>query len=351
MSASEDRVRDLIGQQAADWFVANRASLPAQERERFADWLKASPMHVEEYLALASLARDLKEACGEPQIRLDALIEAARAAGPEPVPIGSRIPTTSRLARRGVIAALGVLAAVVVGLVAWWSPAAKLVHQRRLEAAAPLRLRTNHGEQQSRRLADGSILHLNTDSEAIWDAAERSVTLLSGEADFEVVHDPRRPFRVVAGEARILDVGTQFDVRLERDSTLITVVEGRVSVGLVPARAGARPSPSLVELRANQQLQVAQGVWPAAPVATDAQSSTSWMRRQITFDHEPLSRVAREFNRYSARPIEIKTPALRDLQISGAFSIDDPDAFVAFLRSLDGVRVEVTATQIIVSRD
>ena len=48
---------------------------------------------------------------------------------------------------------------------------------------------------------------------------------------------------------------------------------------------------------------------------------------------------------------KIATPALRNLQISGAFAIDDTDAFIAFLRSLKGVRVEVTATEVRVLRD
>jgi ferric-dicitrate binding protein FerR (iron transport regulator) len=69
------------------------------------------------------------------------------------------------------------------------------------------------------------------------------------------------------------------------------------------------------------------------------------------FDHEPLSLVATEFNRYASKPIEITTPALRDLQISGVFTTDDTDGFIAFLRSLEGVHVEVTATRIRVSRD
>ena len=94
-----------------------------------------------------------------------------------------------------------------------------------------------------------------------------------------------------------------------------------------------------------------EGEWPATPVAVDAQSATAWLRREIVFDHEPLERVAAEYNRYSPKPIEIATPALRNLQISGVFATDDTDAFIAFLRSLKGVRVEVTPTRIRVSRD
>ena len=46
------------------------------------------------------------------------------------------------------------------------------------------------------------------------------------------------------------------------------------------------------------------------------------------------------------KPIEIDTPALRDMKISGVFAIDDTEAFIAFLRSLEGVHVEITADRI-----
>jgi ferric-dicitrate binding protein FerR (iron transport regulator) len=61
--------------------------------------------------------------------------------------------------------------------------------------------------------------------------------------------------------------------------------------------------------------------------------------------------VVVEFNRYAAKPIEITTPALRNLEISGVFSIEDTDAFIAFLRSLEGVHVTVTDRQIRVSQN
>ena len=64
-----------------------------------------------------------------------------------------------------------------------------------------------------------------------------------------------------------------------------------------------------------------------------------------------LELVAAEFNRYSRKPIEITTPALRSLRVSGVFTTDNTAAFVAFLRTLDGVHVEVTATRILVSQD
>jgi len=363
MSTNEERLHDLIAQQAAEWFVANRAGLSEREREAFTAWLNASPVHVEEYLALAAIARDLREAGADSKSSVDSIVARAQAGEDWPVRplwpsvlLTGRAPLPARWRAAAVTAA--VFAVVSVGLIAWWNFG---LAPRGLapDTLATLHFQTRHGEQQTRRLPDGSILRLNTDTAVAisYSKSECIVMLTSGEADFEVAHEPRRPFRVFAGSAEVIDIGTQFDVRLERDLTVITVIEGRAAVGpssMLRGRgtnAGQESLVRFVELHADQQISVAQGVWPAAPIAVDAHRTTSWLRRQIMFDHEPLSLVATEFNRYASKPIEITTPALRDLEISGVFTTDDTDGFIAFLRSLEGVHVEVTATRIRVSRD
>ena len=213
--------------------------------------------------------------------------------------------------------------------------------------ASALHFTTGHGETEDLAAGRCSVLHLNTDSAATvrYSATERLVVLTAGEADFEVAHR-RRPFRVLAGPAAIVDLGTRFDVRLNAEAALVTVVEGRVAVApAVPGR-GALPRCS--------SAPISKFGWPIGngrphPIAVDAQQETAWLHRQITFDHETLERVAAEYNRYAPKPIEITAPALRELEVSGTFSTDDPDELLAFLRSLEGVQVEVTATQIKVS--
>ncbi len=362
MSTNDERLRDLIARQAAEWFVANRADPSAREREDFAAWLKTSPVHVEEYLGLAVIARDLREIGADPQSSVDAMVARARATEDEPIrPLWPRILGTARDAlsprRHAAAMTLAVFAVLSLGLLAWWN-FGRAPRALAPEAVATLRFETGHGEQQTRRLPDGSVLHLNTDSAITisYGKSERIVMLMSGEADFEVRHEPTRPFRVFAGSAEVVDIGTQFDVRLEPDSTVVTVVDGRVAVGPSSMLHGLGTDSGhalarFVELTADQRISVTQGVWPAAPITVDAHRTTSWLRRQIMFDHEPLSLVASEFNRYASKPIEITTPALRDMEISGVFATDDTDGFIAFLRSLDGVHVEVTATRIRVTRD
>ena len=360
MTSNEEQVRAKIAEQAGEWFVENdERQLDAQDSAALSAWLKASPVHIEEFLGVSAIARNLREAGADPEYSLDAILARARAEDDPPAhllrPRGAdwRQPSRRRHTAAVSMAACAVLS---LGLFSWWN-VRPIAHLPAPGGTTALHFETRHGEQLSRRLADNSILHLNTDSAVTvrYTKDERLVMLTSGQADFEVAHESDRPFRVIAGLAEVVDLGTKFDVRVEHDSTVITVVEGRVAVGPAPhfrtlgTNSSQNRPPRFVQLSADQQIRVAEGEWPATPASVDSQRSTAWLRREIVFDHEPLDHVVAEYNRYTAKPIEIATPALRNLQISGVFATDDTEAFVAFLRSLKGVRVEVTETRIRVS--
>src|SRR5262249_13397713 len=146
--------------------------------------------------------------------------------------------------------------------------------------------------------------------------------------------------------------GTQFDVRLKDELAVVTVIEGRVGVARTIAREGnpkTEQMSNLIELHANQQMSVSQDGWLAAPASVEAHRATAWLHHQVAFDHEPLEKVITEFNRYTQKPIELTTPGLRKLEITGVFSTDDSEELLAFLRSLKGVQVKVTAARVVVS--
>jgi transmembrane sensor len=360
MTSKDEQLRVSPTEQAAEWFVLNdEGPLDERQSEALVAWLKASPTHVEEFLGVSVIARDLRAACADPAHSAATLLARPHAEDVSVEPFWSGVSGALRdvAVRRWPTAAVSMAAIIAVVIVSllWWQPRPATAPVAAL-AATTLHFETRHGEQQTHTLGDGSVLRLNTDTRVTvrYDKTERLVTLSSGEAEFEVAHAPDRWFRVLAGPAAVVDLGTRFDVRREDGSTRVTVLEGRVAVGRSPAAEprGADLSPGaspVVYLRANQQLLVAEDGWPATPVSVDAQRTTAWLRRQIMFENEPLERVASEFNRYASKPIEISTPELRTLQISGVFATDNSAAFIAFLRSLDGVRVEVTEQRIVVS--
>jgi transmembrane sensor len=254
---------------------------------------------------------------------------------------GATVTKTQARVSHGVrFAAAAVVLLMIAGALLWWN----------LERVTPQRYATTHGEQRSWRLADDSVLRLDTDTTVTvrYGRSERRVEVENGQALFEVVHDSARPFRVVAGSAEVVAVGTQFSVYREGDSTLVTVVQGQVDVTAANGRAQADVDAvgRRVRVNAGEQLRIKAGVLPASPTRIDVERGTAWLRRELAFERQPLAVVAAEFNRYGALPIEIETPALRTLTVSGVFAADDTDSFIAFLRSLEGVGVEVTSTRI-----
>ena len=362
MIPTDDRVRSVIAERASEWFVANDdAPLGPPDASALVGWLKASPAHIEEFLGVSEIARDLHALDTDAEFPMDELLERARAGDDVVAPsIGYRTRAVAGLVphrrRRFAVWAAGALAAAGIA-------ALGVLHMRQ---AAPvtgrgeptaLQFTTPHGGQRTVRLEDASELHLNTDSSVtvLYSPTQRLVVLTAGEVQFEVAHESARPFRVRAGRAEIVDLGTTFDVRIASDATVVTVADGEVAVGPRAADVGdAGPASGhpwrSVRVGANQQLSLTDGSWPAAPINVDAQRTTAWLHRQVVFDHETLERVAAEINRYAPVPIEISSPELRTLEVSGIFSTDDPEEFLAFLRSLEGVRIDATKTRIRVSR-
>ena len=338
MNADEEKVREIIACQAGEWVAAHQAGgLDAAERRAFYAWLMASPVHVEEYLQVALLSRRLPVAAADPELPVEAILDRVREEPEGVTRIGSA-PYSSRAAPRTRPQWRWLWAAVPAGLAVM----AVTLFWLRGEHVTPERYATRHGEMRSWRLGDNSTLRLNTDTSvtARYTHSQRLIEIERGEVLFEVAHESARPFRVVAGTASVLAVGTTFSVYRQGASTLVTVVQGRVGVSTVTAASTS------VNAGAGEQVRVMDGQLPQPPTPADVQRSTAWLHRQIIFEREPLARVTAEFNRYSPRPIDIETPALGTLPITGIFSVDDTETFLDFLRTFDGVTIQATPTRI-----
>jgi len=344
MTAKAEQIRSAIAEQAGEWFVANRAGLlDAAERAAFVAWLKASPLHVREYLGITQVAHDLPMAVDEPTLSIDTLIREAQADNDENViewdpPRRWREDrsVTPLHSRRGALFATAIAATVVLAFWVLWQ-----IRDGEF-LGIPKRYSTDHGQQSTWQLPDGTVVHLNTDSEVTvrYSALERIVDVERGQVLFDVVHDTQRPFRARSGDAQVVDIGTRFDVYRKPQGTVVTVIEGAVAVSEgEPATAGSRAALTSGTLRVEAGFQVLIDGRPLQAQPVDPQAAIAWMQRQIVFQNRPLGEVAEEFNRYSQARIEIEDPGLRALPVSGLFDAYDTESFVTFLQSLDGVAI------------
>lgn len=353
MTASEERIRAAVAQQAGTWFIANQSgSLEHAERAAFVAWLKASPIHVEEYLGVALVAHDLPAAAEDPQLSLESLIEMARADDTDVVsleaPLTSRESAAKRMRapqRWSFAASIAAVVLLVAVSVLWWAREGEFL-------GLPKAYQTAHGEQSVIQLRDGSQLRLNTDTAVTvrYTRSERVVEIARGQALITVAQDEHRRFRVVAGDAHLLAMGTRFDVYQKQDGTVVTVVEGTVAMlAGQPPPGITRLPPDALRVGAGYQVRIDVTGIPAQPVPVDVQRAVAWLQQKIAFERRPLAEVAGEFNRYGSITIEIDDAALRALPITGVFDAYDTDSFVAFLQTVDGVRVERTTASIRVS--
>ena len=355
MRRDDEKVRLIIAQEAADWFVRNRSkSVSAQERAAFGLWLKSSPLHVEEYLKTAVIARDLHAAIDPSLPEFRSWLQDAQADdGNVTVLIpGNRSPSPSpagRLKRSRPVAAIAAALLMVMVGVIWL--------QRDGERfGLPRRFVTVHAEQGSWLLPDGTSMSLNSDSAVTvrYSAHERVVEVERGQALFHVAHEPARRFRVMAGEAGVIAVGTEFDVFRKSGSTQVTVVEGKVAVfsGEAPAMTASAVLPlQTLSVTAGEQIQVTDHSPPVRAGAVNVQQAVAWVQRKVAFTERPLGEVAAEFNRYGAVPIVVQSERLRELPISGIFNAYDTDSFLAFIGRLDGVEIDRNSQRILVRTD
>jgi transmembrane sensor len=364
---------EMTQRAAAEWFALQRAGqMNERERAEFSAWLRASPANMREYLAIASVAHDLRLTPKLTAAELRQLMERARTDAAETVvpwradttgadsqAQSHPVPATQRGLRSGTRAALLAASFVIALTVAygvWRSPDLNPLWHH---------YRTGHGEQQTIQLADGSVMHLNSSSSAIvrFTSNERLIEMQAGQALFNVVHEPKRRFRVRVGTTDVIAVGTEFDVYERTSETVVTVVNGVVAVyderkeSLPPATLAtsldASPNPGAARLglrvAAGQQVKLARRpVALPAPMAIDVHKATAWLQREIVFDEEPLAEVVVEFNRYGQVPIEIADARLAALRISGVFNAYDGESFLQFLAKLRSVEVHATTDRILI---
>lgn len=322
---------DEIDARAADWLARlDRPETSVAEHADFEVWCRADPRHLAAYLRLLAVWNRL-DALKEEEVQhvAGAVSRPDLAAGmPDPPP--ATVPPHRRVFLALALAAG--LAAIAAGL-AWWQWSAPFGNASGVQVYM-----TALGKFERITLPDGSAVVLNTDSElrVRLRAAERDITLIRGEATFEVAPDKSRPFIVVAGSTAARAVGTVFNVQKTDGSVEVLVTKGVVAVGppqdmvtdrftlaIVDAGQMATAASSQVKVESLDQEEIARRL--------------AWHDGMLLFNGQTLAVVAAEFNRYNERKLVIADPAVGRLRIGGYFRATDLESFVRVLQERFGI--------------
>jgi len=272
-----------IRAQAIAWRI-QLADGDAAAWESFVAWLEQSPEHGRAYDLVALGEQDAVQA-----LALPAAV---------PAPANDEGPRLGRRAWVGLSAAAAAVALAFVGAPMLQSSAYDI--------------ETGPGEQRQIALADGTRITLNGGTRIELDRSRpRLATLKTGEAHFAVVHDAGAPFRVQLGDAVVQDVGTVFDVVRDRTGNRVEVAEGAVRYN---------PDRENVSLTAGQTLVDPAGDDPVRVGQRRPSAIGGWTSGRLSYDQEPLDRVAAELSRTIGVSISV-APTLADRSFSGTIRI------------------------------
>jgi transmembrane sensor len=194
-------------------------------------------------------------------------------------------------------------------------------------------------------LSDGTQVSLNANSRIViqYDDRVRKVSLVKGEALFNVIKHQIRPFVVIIGDRKVVAVGTSFEVRREDPSGsafAVTLVEGRIAIEPISS-PDALPSESLSGLKLlnpGERLRF-DGRATEKKDSPAIERVTAWQRGQLIFDDSSLGEAAMEFNRYGSRRLSIEGPDLARLRVGGVFRISDPSSFAQAMANAYHLRI------------
>ncbi|MGB6308792.1 MAG: hypothetical protein WBF89_13470, partial [Steroidobacteraceae bacterium] len=170
---------------------------------------------------------------------------------------------------------------------------------------------------------------------------------------FDVAKDRSRPFVVIAGERKVIAVGTSFEVRREEPagSTFsVTLVDGHVAIEPIswPDTLPSVGTNGVKLLNPGERLRFT-GDTNETLDSPSIEKITAWRRGELIFDDASLGEAAAEFNRYGTRRLWIKGPAARNLRVGGVFRISDPYSFAQSMADTYHLRIASQDKTIILS--
>lgn len=294
---------------ASEWMVALAEEPDNSDlRAAFAVWLAADPAHAVDWAEM----RRTVAAIG--QLRAMDVVPFRDGLAPpgrpplfwSPFPARQRSVSSRRLGWGGAMTAAAACLVFLFG------------------SDLALRLEADHltgvAESRTVRLADGSSILLGPQSavDVVFGERERRVRLLKGEAFFDVAHEARRPFTVLARDVAATDLGTAFDVRITPDGTDIAVRQGLVQVDAV----AVRPMVS-EQLAAGDRIRISA----ARPPARDRippDEVASWTQGQLIAKNRPVAEVVDELRPYFKGIILLRGESLARQPLTGVYNLADP---------------------------
>ncbi|WP_109317163.1 FecR family protein [Pseudovibrio ascidiaceicola] len=179
--------------------------------------------------------------------------------------------------------------------------------------------KTEVAQTKEVELEDGSTIYLSAYSAIDLDFTdeERKVSLLRGEALFNVVRDKERPFVVTSGDTTTKVLGTRFNVNKGLSTVSVGVEHGHVQV------AGNPDVNEVIELRDADWARVHEDGHPDIR-SRNAEYIAAWQRGKLYIDDQSFEEVLFLLRRFMKTPVLVLDPRLNSKRVTGVFDLSKP---------------------------
>jgi transmembrane sensor len=317
MGEAREPISEAIYEEASCRFVRRERSREEQPDHDLAAWLDADPRHAAAYAEIADAWEQSQVLAQSDLVR------------------GRRLVRAPFYLRRNVqLAAIAATAILVVGFVSIQG----LGSPWPVELGSPVRAetyRTALGEIRTWRLADGTVLTLDTDSEVVVTVKDGAphIAVRRGRVRVDGRQDTQSAPTVTADRLRIDAGGGVLDVALLGSKPSYAVIEGKV-------RVTGREQTTGAEEVTGQTVRAS---------ASDQKGERLWPRGMIELDHMPLGEAARTLNRYNSLKVRIDGQDLAARTLSGGFRLREPGAFARAAASAFDLDMQKRAGEILLS--
>ncbi|MGY3053792.1 transmembrane sensor [Pedobacter sp. UYEF25] len=151
-----------------------------------------------------------------------------------------------------------------------------------------VKIETSALESKSFILPDKSTITLNGNTLITYSKKKfennRSLTLIRGECFLEVVHNKSKPFTITYKDLTIADIGTAFNMKLDKNQLIVSVNAGRVELKI--------ENKSLIDLRAGEAAAYLPSINKVQKTTIDNQNYKAYVDHNFNFNNAPLSQVA-----------------------------------------------------------
>jgi transmembrane sensor len=333
---STDIERDPTHLAAADWLVRLQSTdVSIEETLAWQAWLNENPTNAQAFARIEEISQVLRDV---PAPSAVSARQFARDRYDASVPIKDWDQPHERRPWTAIAAAATF--AILLTFLFWKTPPVANTFS------------TAIGENRTVALADGSTIALAADTHitVALSEKERNIELTKGEALFMVAKDAARPFKVHAGDATIVAVGTAFNVERDSDRAVVSVTEGRVVVEPVshflPVSVLQEFKPKLRSVRLVAGQQTTAGSAGIEEPTKMENPATDWQTGHLAFHLQPLRYVLEDVNRYAQKPIVLASDDVGALVITGTVERENIPGWVKSLERAFDLQATEEADQI-----